>query len=210
MFDSKSGFLDRLVGVLDTGLRTVTGQGAVAEDPEVSDVELSDKEKQTSVELMRINHAGEVCAQGLYEGQALVTNKESVRTKLLDAADEERNHLLWCNKRLQELEGSTSLLVPFFYGMSVCVGAVAGLVGDRVSLGFVEATEDQVCKHLDQHLDELSWKDVRSRAILEKIRKDEKRHGQDAIDSGGVKFPGAVKSGMTLVSKVMTESTRRI
>lgn len=204
------GLLDRLIGVLDTGLRTVTSRGEVSNATNTSDEELSSQEQAKSASLMRVNHTGEVCAQGLYEGQALVSQSASLRSELLVAADEERNHLLWCNQRLQELQSGPSMLVPVFYGMSVCVGALVGLAGDRVSQGFVEATEDQVCRHLDRHLDEMSSNDRRSRDILEKIRDDEKRHGQNALDRGGVQFPHAVKSGMTLLSKIMTATTRRI
>lgn len=204
------GLLDRLIGILDTGLKTVTGQGPVSNMPEVASEELSKGEKEKSAALMRVNHSGEVCAQGLYEGQALVSRTASLRVELLAAAEEEKNHLLWCNERLDELQESPSVLVPVFYGMSVCVGALVGLAGDRISQGFVEATEDQVCEHLDRHLEEMSVKDGRSRAILKQIRNDEKRHGQKALQRGGVQFAPVVKRGMTLMSRLMTETTRHI
>ena len=174
------------------------------------DEQLSANEKKASASLMRVNHAGEVCAQGLYEGQAMVARSESVRSQLLDAASEEKAHLQWCAERLKELNSSPSVLVPLFYGSSVLVGSVTGLLGDRLSLGFVEATEDQVCAHLDRHLNEMPPKDERSREILERIRRDEQHHGRVAIEKGGIKFPEAVRRGMTLVSKLMTWPTRRI
>ena len=204
------GFIDRLIGAVDTGLKTVLGQGTATSLPDVKEANLTQEEKSLSVELIRINHAGEVCAQGLYEGQALVSQNPEVRTALLSAADEEKTHLLWCQQRLKELDGSTSVLIPLFYGMSVGIGAVAGMFGDRVSLGFVEATEDQVCRHLDAHLHALSPNDERSRVLLEQIRRDELRHGELALHKGGVEFPPLVKKAMTITSKVMTETTRHI
>lgn len=202
--------VDRLIGVVDTGLRTLVQDKSTNSIPPESDTKLSSDEKKKSASLMRINHAGEVCAQGLYEGQALVSRDGSVRGELLQAARDERRHLRWCEERLNQLEDSRSVLVPIFYGMSVCVGAVAGLVGDKMSLGFVEATEDQVVRHLDKHLTEMSTNDTCSREILERIREDEKRHGLRAIEKGGVEFPKPVKAGMTLASKLMTETTRHI
>ncbi len=202
--------IDRLIGVVDTGLRTLVRDDSTTSIPPESDLKLSFDEKKKSASLMRVNHAGEVCAQGLYEGQALVSRNESVRGELLKAARDERRHLQWCEERLSQLEDSRSVLVPIFYGMSVFVGAIAGLVGDKMSLGFVEATEDQVVKHLDKHLAEMSSKDSCSREILERIREDEKRHGLRAIEKGGVEFPKPVKTGMTLASKLMTETTRHI
>lgn len=203
-------FFDRLIGVFDTGLKTLVREEPVDLEKPESDTQLSPEEKKKSAALMRINHAGEVCAQGLYEGQALVSRDEATRSDLLQAAKDEQRHLQWCEERLGQLEDSTSMLTPIMYTMSVCVGAAAGLIGDRISLGFVEATEDQVCKHLDGHLSEISSKDIRSREILEKIREDEKRHGLNALDQGGIEFPRPVKTGMTLVSKLMTETTRHI
>lgn len=202
--------LDRLIGVVDTGLRTLVRDSSTASIPPESDAKLSSDEKRKSASLMRVNHAGEVCAQGLYEGQALVSRNDSTRSELLQAARDERRHLQWCEERLNQLDDSRSVLVPIFYGMSVCVGAMAGLVGDKLSLGFVEATEDQVVKHLDKHLTEMSTNDTCSREILERIREDEKRHGLRAIEKGGVEFPKPVKTGMTLASKLMTETTRHI
>lgn len=133
-----------------------------------------------------------------------------VRSAMEHAADEEIDHLAWCEQRIRELGSHPSVLNPLFYGLSFGVGAVAGLVSDRVSLGFVAATEDQVCKHLDEHLEQLPEHDAKSRAILEQMRIDEQQHANSALAAGGGRFPAPIKFGMTLLSKVMTKSTYRI
>lgn len=160
--------------------------------------------------LMRINHTGEVCAQALYQGQALTAKLPEVRKAMEHAAEEEIDHLAWCEQRIRELGGRPSVLNPLFYGLSFGVGAVAGLISDKVSLGFVAATEDQVCKHLDDHLQQIPADDAKSRAILEQMRTDEEQHATTALDAGGLRFPAPVKFGMTLLSKVMTKSTYRV
>lgn len=159
---------------------------------------------------MRINHTGEVCAQALYQGQALTARLPEVRQAMEHAAEEEIDHLAWCEQRIRELGGRPSLLNPLFYGLSFGVGAVAGLISDKVSLGFVAATEDQVVKHLDEHLAQLPEQDHKSRAILEQMREDELQHATTALEAGGLRFPAPVKFGMTLLSKVMTKSTYRL
>jgi ubiquinone biosynthesis monooxygenase Coq7 len=159
---------------------------------------------------MRVNHAGEVCAQALYEGQAAVARDVPTREALLAAAREETDHLVWCAERLSELDSGPSRLNPLFYAASYAMGAATGLMGDRVSLGFVEATEDQVCKHLEAHLEALPEEDQRSRRIVEQMHQDEARHGAEAMAAGGVEFPAPVKNLMTLISRVMTETTYRI
>ena len=158
---------------------------------------------------MRVNHCGEVCAQGLYEGQALTARREPVRLALAKAAREEQDHLAWCRQRLEELDERPSVLDGAFYVASFTLGAATGLLGDRLSLGFVEATEDQVRSHLDRHLRQLPSGDAKSRAILEAMRADEVRHGEDAVRAGGVYYPLAVKTAMSLASKVMTATTSR-
>lgn len=160
--------------------------------------------------LMRINHTGEVCAQGLYQGQALTAKLPQVRSAMEHAAEEEIDHLAWCEQRIRQLGSHPSVLNPLFYGLSFGVGAVAGLISDKVSLGFVAATEDQVCKHLDEHLQQLPAEDEKSRAILQQMRSDEAQHADAAIDAGGFRFPAPVKFGMSLLAKVMTKSTYRI
>ena len=159
---------------------------------------------------MRVNHCGEVCAQGLYEGQALTARREEVRQALTQAAREEEDHLAWCRQRLTELDAQPSILDGAFYVASFALGAATGLLGDRLSLGFVEATEDQVRRHLDQHLEQLPKGDAKSRAILETMRADEVRHGADAVGSGGVRYPLVVKTAMGLAAKLMTATTARL
>ena len=173
------------------------------------DSPLSDDERRHAAGLMRVNHTGEVCAQALYRGQALTARNAAVRRTMAAAAREEADHLAWCAARLQELDDSPSRLNPVFYGMSFGMGVLAGLAGDRVSLGFIHATEDQVVAHLDRHQQELPEADRRSRAIIERMREDEARHGDDALAAGGAEFPAPVRAAMTALSKVMTASAYR-
>jgi len=175
-----------------------------------TETELSESETRHVAGLMRINHTGEVCAQALYQGQALTARLPQVRQAMEQAADEEIDHLAWCEQRIRQLGSHTSVLNPIFYGLSFGIGASAGLISDRISLGFVAATEDQVCKHLDDHLGQLPAGDEKSRAILEQMRDDEAEHSTAAIEAGGLRFPAPVKFGMSLVSKVMTKATYRI
>lgn len=156
-----------------------------------------------SIEYMRINHAGEVAAQALYHGQALTARNGGTRAHLLAAAAEEKNHLAWCEARLSELDARPSRLTPFWYAGSFAIGAVAGLAGDRWSLGFVEETERQVSAHLDAHIKSLADEDDRSRAILEQMRIDEERHGREAGEAGARELPQAVKTLMRRVAKIM-------
>jgi len=174
-----------------------------------TETELSESETRHVAGLMRINHTGEVCAQALYQGQALTARLPQVRQAMEQAADEEIDHLAWCEQRIRQLGSHTSVLNPIFYGLSFGIGASAGLISDRISLGFVAATEDQVCKHLDDHLGQLPAGDEKSRAILEQMREDEAEHSTAAIEAGGLRFPAPVKFGMSLVSKVMTKATYR-
>ena len=209
--------IDDLIIAFDHGLKTLT-HGAVAErqspasaaDDSADDTSLNDSERRHAAGLMRVNHTGEICAQALYEGQAITARDPSTRESLKQAAREEQDHLAWCEERLDELDGQTSRLNPLFYLASYGIGAAAGLLGDRVSLGFVAATEDQVGAHLDRHLDSLPAADSRSRRVVRQMREDEARHGTNALSAGGVTFPEPVKNLMTLASKVMTEATYRI
>ena len=148
--------------------------------------------------------------KALYEGQALTATSSAARAALLAAAQEERDHLHWCRQRLRELDARPSVLDPVFYAASFAMGAATGLAGDRVSLGFVEATEDQVVKHLDGHLQALPEQDARSRRILEQMRQDEHAHGARALEQGGQAFPAPLKAAMSLLSRCMTASTYRI
>lgn len=156
---------------------------------------------------MRVNHAGEVCAQALYRGQALTAKLPTVREEMKQAADEEVDHLAWCEERLHQLDSHTSLLNPLWYSLSFCIGAGAGLINDRLSLGFVAATEDQVCNHLKSHLQKLPEQDQKSRAVVAQMLKDEAKHAHAAIKAGGITFPQTVKTLMTAASKAMTKSS---
>ncbi|MBT4832547.1 MAG: 2-polyprenyl-3-methyl-6-methoxy-1,4-benzoquinone monooxygenase [Porticoccaceae bacterium] len=206
--------LDQILTQLDQGLRTVLGNAPapqrVSPAVELSESELSGQERQHALGLMRVNHAGEVCAQALYQGQALTAKLPEVGEQMEHAAAEEIDHLAWCEERIHELGGRTSALNPLWYAMSFGIGAGAGLISDKLSLGFVAATEDQVCDHLQQHLEELPANDQKSRAIVAQMLEDEARHAQSALDAGGHQFPAPVKKLMTLVSSAMTGSSYRL
>ena len=214
MRERRLSLLDRLITEADTVLRTVTSRGHSAARPSPaaghSDTELSDSERRHVAGLMRVNHTGEVCAQALYQGQALTAKLPTVREEMQQAAEEEVDHLVWCEQRLRELDSQPSILNPAWYGLSFALGAVAGAIGDRVSLGFVAATEERVCKHLQDHLKSLPEDDRKSRLILLQMLEDEQRHGDNALAAGGTDFPRPVKDAMTAVSRVMTGSSYRI
>ncbi|WLD59080.1 2-polyprenyl-3-methyl-6-methoxy-1,4-benzoquinone monooxygenase [Salinispirillum sp. LH 10-3-1] len=178
--------------------------------PHQNNVPMSASERRHAAGLMRVNHTGEVCAQALYEGQASTARLTHIRKQMSAAADEELDHLAWCETRLQELESKPSVLNPLFYGLSFGLGALAGAAGDKYSLGFVAATEDQVSKHLQDHLQELPEQDVRSRAIVKQMLADEQRHADAARQAGGQEFPAPVKQAMSMVAKVMTLTTYRL
>ena len=205
--------IDNLVLGLDRALKTLSGAYS-AERPspgtDAADVVLDESERKHAAGLMRVNHAGEICAQALYEGQSLTAKGDAARQSLQQAAAEERDHLAWCRARLDELDAHPSVLDPLFYGASYALGALTGLAGDKVSLGFVEATEEQVVEHLEQHLDELPAADHKSRAILDQMRADEYEHGAQALAMGGQAFPAPVKQMMSLISKLMTRTTYRV
>jgi ubiquinone biosynthesis monooxygenase Coq7 len=208
-------FIDRLIVQADTVLRTLHGNGvhrAERASPAQGhdDVELGESERRHAAGLMRVNHTGEVCAQALYQGQALTARLGEVREEMEQAAAEEVDHLVWCEERLKELDSRTSYLNPAWYLMSFTLGAVAGAVGDKVSLGFVAATEERVCNHLREHLKQLPEDDNRSRPILQQMLQDEERHGQNALAAGGTDFPEPVKNAMTRVSRLMTETSYRV
>ncbi|MEE4361928.1 MAG: 2-polyprenyl-3-methyl-6-methoxy-1,4-benzoquinone monooxygenase [Pseudomonadales bacterium] len=207
-------FFDRLVLGADQLLRTLAGP-AQAHRPSPArtlppDAALEDTERRHAAGLMRVNHTGEVCAQALYRGQALTARDPAVRRAMESSAREEQDHLAWCAERLDELHARPSVLNPVFFGVSFAMGALTGLAGDRVSLGFVHATEDRVVAHLDEHRQRLPEGDSRSRAIIEQMREDEARHGETALAVGGVEFPAPVRGAMAALSKVMTETVYRI
>ena len=206
--------VDNFMMQLDTGLRTLFGKPSVTErqNPEntVAEGELSASEKELAGRLMRINHSGEVAAQGLYQGQALTAKLPDVREKMERAAEEENDHLDWCKQRINELDTHTSYLNPLWYFGSVAIGAAAGLAGDKWSLGFVAETEHQVVRHLTSHLNQISENDHKSRAILEQMKEDEGHHATAALDAGAAELPVPVKKFMALTSKIMTKTVYRL
>lgn len=205
---------DRLLVQGEQAMRTLVPGAAQAARPSPaqhlrSDAVTEDQRRHVAG-LMRINHTGEVCAQALYQGQALTAKLPDIRAQMEQAAADEIDHLAWCEQRLRELDSRTSLLNPVFYGLSFGIGAIAGKISDRISLGFVAATEQLVERHLDDHLAQLPEDDLRSRAILEQMREDEIEHGSQALQAGGVVFPRPVKGAMKLMSRAMTSVTYRI
>ncbi len=206
--------LDQLVMNLDQAVRTLAGRPLVTERPDpadsVEDAELSEAEKTESMRLMRVNHSGEVAAQALYQGQALTAKLPQVRERMERAAAEENDHLDWCEKRVQALDGHLSFFNPLWYAGSFAIGAAAGLAGDKWSLGFVVETEKQVIKHLDEHLQKISPDDKKSRAVVEQMKIDEAHHGEIARAAGGAELPEPVKALMQVVSKVMTGTAYRL
>ncbi|MCH2668345.1 MAG: 2-polyprenyl-3-methyl-6-methoxy-1,4-benzoquinone monooxygenase [Gammaproteobacteria bacterium] len=203
--------MDHLIGQIDIAVQSIFGQPIGSRDNPANEVcsGLTDTENKHSAGLMRVNQTGEVCAQALYQGQALVARNSSNREALLNAASQEVDHLVWCNQRLEELDSKPSILNPIFYASSLSIGALVGLLGDGVSKGFVEATEHQVCEHLEEHLSELPASDIRSRQILEKMREEEAAHGEQALSDGGIEFPKFIKKAMRTVSRLMTKTTYR-
>jgi ubiquinone biosynthesis monooxygenase Coq7 len=206
--------LDRLVINLDQAVRTLFGRPAVTEraNPAAAlpEEDLSEAERDHIGRLMRINHTGEVCAQALYQGQALTARLAAVRDSMERAAAEENDHLDWCEARIHELGGRTSYLNPLWYAGSFMLGATAGLAGDRWSLGFVAETEHQVEDHLDDHLGQVPQVDQRTRAILEQMKSDEINHATKAIEAGGASLPAPVRFAMKMMSRVMTTTVYRI
>lgn len=197
----------------DKALRTVFATASSRRpypDADLPDAELSEAEKRHAAGLMRINHSGEVCAQALYAGQALTARNPEAQRALLEAADEETEHLAWCERRLHELGSHKSFLNPVWYAGSFALGALAGSLGDKWNLGFLAETERQVEGHLDSHLGKLPPQDARSRAVVEQMKIDESRHAHTAIAHGGAELPGPVKQAMRLTSRVLTLAAYRV
>lgn len=205
--------IDRLLMGADRSLKTLVRGSATAQrrnpsgDYRDNSEGREEQARRHSAGLMRINHTGEVCAQALYQGQALTARRSDVKEAMSHAADEEVDHLAWCEDRLRELGSRPSHLNPLFYAGAFAIGATAGAISDKISLGFVAATEDQVCEHLREHLHTLPSDDEKSRAILEQMLEDEAAHATQALEAGGAVFPRPVKVLMTLMSKVMTKTT---
>jgi len=214
MHKRRLSLLDKLISEADSVLKTLARGGNAARRPSPAtghrDTELSARQRKHVAGLMRVNHTGEVCAQALYQGQALTAKLPTVREEMQQAAREEVDHLVWCEERLRELGSHTSVLNPVWYGLSFTLGAVAGAIGDKVSLGFVAATEERVCSHLRDHLKQLPEDDRKSQLILQTMLEDEQRHGDQALEAGGADFPRPVKDAMTSVSKLMTRASYRI
>ena len=207
MTERKYSPTDMLMIGIDQAMRTLFGRPQITEraNPaqDLTEPELNSQERELAGRLMRINHTGEVCAQALYQGQALTAKLPEVRSSMERAALEENDHLDWCEKRLVELDSRKSLLNPFWYAGSFAIGAVAGLAGDKWSLGFVAETEHQVETHLNEHLGRLPAK---SRKILTQMKEDEIHHATVALEAGGAKLPLPIKLAMKLTSKLMTKS----
>ena len=206
--------LDRLISGVDERLRQLTGQPSQSPassrpSPALAHQEpaLSARERDHAGALMRVNHTGEVCAQALYQGQALAARSDATRQSLLSAAQEEADHLAWCETRLQELDAKPSRLNPLFYAASFALGAITAAAGDKVSLGFVHATEERVAGHLRAHLKSLPGEDRKSQLILQQMLADEERHGEEALALGGQEFKRPIKDVMTVASQVMTRTT---
>lgn len=204
--------VDTLLINLDQAIRTLLGRPATTGRPNPTadrnpNAELQPAEQLLAGRLMRVNHTGEVCAQALYQGQALTAHLDAVRDRMEQAAVEENDHLAWCEARLKELDSHTSILNPLFYAGAFALGALAGKAGDRWSLGFVAETEHQVVKHLDAHLERLPVQDQPSRAILEQMKEDEARHATNALAAGGARLPLPIRLLMKAASKVMTQTT---
>jgi ubiquinone biosynthesis monooxygenase Coq7 len=197
---------DRMLKVLNHR----TSSHASIPGAELSETELTTEQNKHTAGLMRINHTGEVCAQALYNGQAMMAKDENTRIHLLQAAKEEHDHLNWCQSRLDELGAEVSITNPFWYVHSFAIGSLAAFFGDAVSYGFVIETERQVESHLQDHIDDIGSKDPKSLKILQQMQADEIRHGNDAKNAGGVELPDPIKSMMSGMSKLMKFVSYRI
>jgi ubiquinone biosynthesis monooxygenase Coq7 len=209
---------DKFIQNADLALRTLIPGAANQQRPspaqasnqEASQYDLDEQERKHAAGLMRINHTGEVCAQALYQGQALTAKLPEVRAAMDEAAAEEIDHLVWCEDRITQLGSHTSVLNPAFYGLSFGIGAIAGAISDKVSLGFVAETERQVCNHLTEHMTSLPTQDSKSKAILLQMLDDEAKHATAALDAGGYEFPLPIRFAMTGLSKIMTKSVYKL
>tara|TARA_B100000579_G_scaffold275548_1_gene227749 strand:+ start:606 stop:1241 length:636 start_codon:yes stop_codon:yes gene_type:complete len=205
--------LNNIVTELDIALKTLsdkkngTDRQYPPEPIEKNTEELSQKEKELSIQMMRINHAGEVAAQALYRGQAFVCKDPKIKEHLIHAGDEETDHLVWCKRRLDELGGQSSLLNPLWYAGSFAIGAIFGSMGEKTSLGFVEETEKQVVIHLQKHLDKISQKDKETIEILKTMQADEDLHAGQANESGAEELESPTKKVMEVTAKIMTSSS---
>ena len=206
--------LDRLIAGVDNALRTVAapaGQSQRANPAaDVDEASLDTQQKAHAAGLMRVNHAGEVAAQGLYQGHAAVARNREIEAQMQQAADEEFDHLAWCEQRLNELGERPSRLSPIWYTGAFAMGALSGVIGDKWSLGFIAETERQVCDHLDSHLDRLPTDDARSRAIVATMRDEEAEHGRNAVAAGAAELPRTLKMLMRATARIMTTTAYRL
>lgn len=202
--------LDRLISPADQAIRTLTGVYESARpypaDNSIPETVERQEDRRRAAALMRVNHSGEVAAQALYQGQAFVAGADATRESLMEAAGEETDHLAWCAERIRELGGRTSVLNPVWYAGSFAIGALAGVAGDRTSLGFVAETERQVVEHLEGCLHKLPAGDARTRAIIMQMSADEARHGHNAMSAGGAALPSFARVMMKLTARVMTRT----
>ena len=202
--------LDRLLAGVNNALRTVSAPAGRPARPYPADgvaaADLDERQRAHAAGLMRVNHSGEVAAQGLYQGHAAVARDRSIEEQMQRAANEEFDHLAWCEERLAELGEAPSRLSPLWYAGAFVIGAASGVLGDRWSLGFIAETERQVCEHLESHFDRLPDDDHRSRVILERMHEEEAEHGENAIEAGAAELPEPVKDLMKLTAKVMTRT----
>lgn len=214
MHERQLSFLDRTLAGLGNALRTIAAPAGTGSRPNpaatVVDGELNAAEKKHAAGLMRVNHAGEIAAQALYLGHANFARERHLRQQLQHAANEEFDHLAWCEQRLAELDAAPSKLGPLWYGGAFAIGASSSLIGDKWGLGFIAATEQQVCEHLDSHLDRLPANDLKSRAIVATMRDEEAAHGATAASAGAAELPAIAKQAMRLIARVMTTSAYRL
>jgi ubiquinone biosynthesis monooxygenase Coq7 len=206
--------VDRLLAGANNALRTIVAPAGrpARKNPagDIDETDLSDKQKTHAAGLMRVNHAGEVAAQALYQGHAMVARDPNIEQQMQSAANEEFDHLAWCEQRLTELGSRPSVLSPIWYSGAFAIGAASGILGDKWSLGFIAETEKQVCAHLDSHLEELPDNDDKSRAIVTQMRDEEEEHGKNAIEAGAAELPAPLQRLMQLTAKVMTNTAYRL
>ena len=205
--------IEQLITTFDAGLRTLFATAHAARprpDADLEDPALDDASKHHAAALMRINHVGEVCAQALYSGQAITSKNPQIVKALQHAAAEETDHLAWCEARINELGGRKSLLNPLWYVGSFTLGAVAGALGDKWNLGFLAETENQVAAHLQNHLQQLSNADIKTRTIVNQMQQDEAVHASEANALGASELPAPIKTGMKIASKIMTKTAYHI
>jgi len=202
--------LDELLSGINRALITVKAprERVTRANParDIAEAPLSDSERRHAAGLMRVNHAGEVAAQGLYQGHGVISRNPAIAEQMRQAADEEMDHLGWCEQRLDELHSRPSVLSPLWYGGAFAIGALSGVLGDRWSLGFVEETENQVSEHLSGHLRKLPQNDGRSRAIVEQMREEEEEHGANAQAAGAARLPKGIREIMRMTARLMTRT----